>query len=361
MTGPGLDYVCDDAPGIARRGTSRFRYVDQATGEPMKDPEVLARIRALAIPPAWTDVWICHDPLGHIQATGRDARGRKQYRYHADFRAWRERRKFHALVPFGEALGALRRQVDDDLGAPAVSRERVLSAVVALLERTYVRVGNEEYAKGNRTYGLTTLRTNHVMVNGSSLQLRFVGKGGKRFDVSCTDKRVVRVVRRCQELPGQLLFQYVDDDGEVVPVSSSAVNEYLRESTGLDVTAKTFRTWGATLLAAQELVLLDPPTSARAAASAIKDALVPVAERLGNTVAVCRASYVHPKVLDSFERGVLQPRWEAGPSRAKAGLSADERKLLVVLRGRAKDQPVERRAARARVGGRQARPDAAAA
>ena len=334
MTGPGLEYVCDDEPGIARRGTKRFRYVDQRTGAELDDPDAIDRIRRLAVPPAWTDVWICVDPRGHIQATGRDARGRKQYRYHADFRRWRERRKFHGLVPFGGALGTVRRRIDTDLRGPQLCRERVLATVVSLLERTYVRVGNEEYARANRSFGLTTLRTNHVKVNGSSLQLRFVGKGGRRFDIGCTDPRLVRVVRRCQDLPGQLLFQYLDDDGEPVPVSSTAVNDYLREISGLDVTAKTFRTWGATLLAAQELVMLDPPTSQRAAASAIRAALVPVAEQLGNTVAVCRASYVHPKVLDTFERGLLPTRWDAGPTRPKNRLSVDERKLLSVLRSK---------------------------
>jgi DNA topoisomerase-1 len=327
-----LRYVDADEPGIQRLGSTRFRYVDQASRKPIRDAETLARIKALAVPPAWQDVWICAEPDGHIQATGRDARGRKQYRYHTRFRQRRERRKFHALAPFGEALGELRAQIDRDLRQPTLSRERVLAAVLAILERTYVRVGNEEYARSNRSYGLTTLRTRHAKVNGSELRFCFVGKGGRRFDVSFSDPRLARVVRRCQELPGQLLFQHVGDDGEPIAVSSTDVNEYLRSVTDLDVTAKTFRTWGASLLAAQELVDIEPPTSDRAAARAIKAALEPVASRLGNTIAVCRASYVHPKVIDAYIDGTIAERWDSGPRRAAGGLSADERRLLALLR-----------------------------
>jgi DNA topoisomerase-1 len=329
-----ISHVSDCQPGITRRGAKRFRYVDQVSGEEIDDPEILARIKALAVPPAWSNVWICVDPAGHIQATGRDAKGRKQYRYHAHFRQRRERRKFHGLMPFGQALGELRKRIDADLRQPTLSRERVLAAVLALLERTFVRVGNEEYARANRSFGLTTLRGRHAKVNGSELRLLFVGKGGKRFDVSLSDPRLARVVRRCQDLPGQLLFQHIGDDGEPVPVSSGDVNDYLREVTGIDVTAKTFRTWGASLLAALELVDLDPPTSERAAASAIRAALEPVAARLGNTIAVCRASYVHPKVLSTFTEGKLSELWDTGPRRAAAGLTADERRLLRLLRGR---------------------------
>jgi DNA topoisomerase-1 len=329
-----LSYVSDDEPGIERRGVKRPRYVSQATGRQVRDAAALARIRSLAVPPAWTDVWICPDPDGHIQATGRDARGRKQYRYHPAFRRRRERHKFYALVPFGEALGTLRTTVDADLRSPVLSRPRVLAAMVTLLEATYIRVGNEGYARENRTYGLTTLRERHVEVEGSELRLTFVGKGGKRFEVSCFDRRLARVVRRCQDLPGQALFQYLDDDGNPTPVTSTDVNEYLRTATDVDSTAKTFRTWGGTLLAAQQLVDLEPPASERAAASAIKEALGPVCDRLGNTFAVCRASYVHPKVLTMFEEGRLVDRWEKGPKRPAGGLEAEERKLLHVLRAR---------------------------
>jgi DNA topoisomerase-1 len=329
--GSSLRYVAGDEPGIRRLGSQRFRYVDQLTGESIRDAAVLARIKSLAVPPAWQDVWICAEAGGHIQATGRDARGRKQYRYHPRFRQRRERRKFHALFSFGEKLGDLRAQIDRDLRHPSLTRERVVAAVLAILERTYVRVGNEEYARTNRSYGLTTLRSRHAKVNGSELRFCFVGKGGRRFDVSFADPRLARVVRRCQELPGQLLFQHIDEAGEPSAVSSTDVNEYLREVTGLDVTAKTFRTWGASLLAAQELVDVEAPASDRAAAIAIKTALEPVAAQLGNTITVCRASYVHPKVLTTFADGTLRDLWDAGPKRAAGGLSADERRLLAVL------------------------------
>ncbi len=326
-----LIHVSDDEPGIARRGRSRFRYVDLATQTEVRDPEVLDRIRALAIPPAWTNVWICSDPYGHIQATGRDARGRKQYRYHAVFRQKRERRKFSQLVPFGESLSGLRKAVDADLRRRSLERERVLAAVIGLLERTYVRVGNEAYARTNRSFGLTTLRCKHVDVEGSRLRLQFNAKGGKWMDVSCCDARLARVVRRCQELPGQALFQYIDESGEVARVSSTDVNEYIREVSGFDATAKTFRTWGATLMAAQLLSSVEPPASERATKAAINESIRSVADRLGNTPAVCKASYVHPVILSSFERGTLPELWTAGPTRARNHVSADERRLLHVL------------------------------
>lgn len=325
-----ISYVRDDQPGIARRGTKRFRYVD-ASGREVTQAE-RERIDALAIPPAWTHVWICPDPSGHIQATGRDARGRKQYRYHAAFRSRREKAKFRDLVPFGEALGKLRTRVDADLRQPQLSRERVVAAVLSLMEQTYVRVGNHGYARENKTYGLTTLRVHHVEVTGGHLHLNFVGKGGKAVEVTCCDARLARVVRRCQDLPGQHLFQYVNDDGEPSVVSSNDVNDYLRESTGLDATAKTFRTWGASLLGAQSLLAFDPPTSPTEFGRSVNEALKPVAQTLGNTVTVCRNSYVHPVVLTRFQDGSLAERWAAGPSRAASGLSADERRLLAVLR-----------------------------
>lgn len=312
-----ISFVRDDTPGIKRLGTKRFRYVD-ARGRTITNGEV-ARIKALAIPPAWTDVWICPDPSGHIQATGRDAKGRKQYRYHPSFRQRRESVKFQGLIPFGEALGDLRARVDRDLRSPLLSRERVLAAIVALMERTYVRVGNEGYARANKTFGLTTLRCRHVDVDGHTLQLRFVAKGGKQVSIDCCDARLARVVRRCQDLPGQLLFQYLDGDGEPAAVSSSDLNAYLGFAT-----AKTFRTWGASLLAAKEFVAAEPGTS-------VPTVLKPVAERLHNTVAVCRNSYVHPTVVKRYEDGSLPELWAAGPSRAANRLSAEERKLLHVL------------------------------
>ena len=326
-----LVHVSDDEPGIARQGHSRFRYVRETSRKPVRNDRELARIRALAIPPAWTDVWICADPNGHIQATGRDARGRKQYRYHAADRRRRDRRKFDQLVPFGTSLGGLRVAIDRDLRRPQLDRQRVLAAIVSLLEQTYIRIGNEAYARENQSFGLTTLRSSHVDVDGTHLRLHFRGKGGKWTDVSCCDARLARVVRRCQELPGQHLFQYEDADGTVAHVTSTDVNDYLREITGLDATAKTFRTWGATLMAAELLAAVQPPASAQAATRVANDILRDVAAELGNTLAVCRASYVHPVVLDSFESGTLHTVWQEGPARSRKRVTAPERKLLRLL------------------------------
>jgi DNA topoisomerase-1 len=318
-----ITFVTDQAPGITRRRRAkRFVYLSPRGRE--LNGKVSKRIDALAIPPAWTDVWICPDPTGHIQATGRDARGRKQYRYHAQYRQQRERAKFRDLVPFGEALGALRARIDADLSAPALSQERVVAAVVALIGATCARVGNDAYARTNKTFGITTLRSSHVDVCGTHLRIQFVGKGGKKFDLDCCHPRVARVVRRLQDLPGQRVFQYVDDDGATRAITSTDVNDYLRGATGIDATAKTFRTWGATLLAAQELTVEPPPK--------LNDALRPVADALGNTLAVCKASYVHPSILKRFEDGSLVDEWNAGPSRAANHLTADERRLLHVLR-----------------------------
>jgi DNA topoisomerase-1 len=326
-----LRYVTDEEPGIRRTGTKRFRYTDAISGRVIKDKKVLDRIRGLAVPPAWTDVWICADPDGHLQATGRDARGRKQYRYHADFRAERERTKFDELVAFGEALGDLRGAVADDLATSGLGLPRMVALVVSLLECTYVRVGNECYAATNKTYGLTTLRRHHVNVHGSTVRIRFVGKGGQRTDIAVCDPKISRLIRRCQELQGQLLFRYEDDDGELRPVTSTDVNDYLRAHTGLDVTAKTFRTWGATLFAAAGFAALDPPRTAQQQRVAIKAVVETVAAELHNTPAVARASYIHPMVFETFENGTLHETWSDGPSRAGGGLIAEERRLLHLL------------------------------
>jgi DNA topoisomerase-1 len=316
-----INFVNDQTAGIRRRRRGkRFAYFNSAGRE--LNGKVSARIDALAIPPAWTDVWICPDTAGHIQATGRDARGLKQYRYHAQYRQGRERAKFRDLIPFGEALGALRTRIDSDLRSPALTHDRVVAGVVSLIGETFVRVGNEAYARTNKTFGITTLRTNHVDVSGTHLRLHFVGKGGKEFDLDCCEPRVARLVRRLQDLPGQRLFQYVDDDGEVRSISSTNVNDYLRDATGIEATAKTFRTWGATLLAAQNLLDADN----------LNEALRPVADALGNTLAVCKSSYVHPTVIKRYEDGSLSELWAAGPARAANRVSADERKLLGVLR-----------------------------
>lgn len=327
----GLRYVTDAEPGIRRTGTKRFRYTDATTGRVIANDKVLERIRQLAIPPAWTVVWICADPDGHLQATGRDARVRKQYRYHAEFRAERERTKFGDLVTFGEALGGLRKAIADDLAKPGLGLERMVALVVSLLECTYVRVGNECYAAANKTYGLTTLRSQHVSVHGSTVRIRFAGKGGRRHDIAISDPKVSRLIRRCHELPGQLLFRYEDHDGTLRPVTSTEVNDYLRDHTALDVTAKTFRTWGATLFAAAGFAALPAPRTARQRQASIKAVVETVAHELRNTPAMARASYIHPLVFDTYDSGTLHRVWESGPSRSGGGLIAEERRLLHLL------------------------------
>jgi DNA topoisomerase I len=327
---PPLRYTTDCDAGIRRRRAGRgFTYVT-GDGEAVRDEATLSRIRALAVPPAWTDVWICRDPSGHLQATGRDARGRKQYRYHAAWRELRDREKFDGLLEFGEALPSIRRRIDADLRRADLSREAVLATVAALLDETLVRVGNEEYAKANASYGLTTLRTRHVRVGRDAVRFVFKGKSGLAHDVTLHDRRLARAVRSCHQLPGQLLFQYRDAD-ELHAVHSHDVNEYLRAAAGLDVTAKEFRTWRATALAAADLGTRPVPIRPSVASRVTRSVVECVAERLGNTPAVCRASYIHPGVLTAFESGDLARWWEVTPPR-RARLDPDERRLLVVLR-----------------------------
>jgi DNA topoisomerase-1 len=330
----GLRFVTDEEPGIRRTGKKRFRYTDSTTQKIVTAPETLERINAIAVPPAWTDVWICRDPDGHLQATGRDARGRKQYRYHTEFRAERERTKFDELVAFGGSLGSLRRALDEDLAGSGLTYERMVALVVSLLECTHIRVGNECYVAANGTYGLTTLRSRHVTVRGSTVRIRFAGKGGRRHDIAVSDPRIGRLIRTCQDLPGQLLFQWEDEDGSFRPVTSTEVNDYLRLKTGLDVTAKTFRTWGATLLAACGFAALPPPTTVRRRNIAVKAVVEVVADELGNTPAVARNSYIHPVVFTAYEDGTLHDVWERGPVRGRGGLIAEERRLLQLLKPR---------------------------
>jgi DNA topoisomerase-1 len=329
-----LHFVEDSEPGIRRKGTKRFRYVPDGQTAPLRDKPTLERIAALAIPPAWTDVWICADEDGHIQATGRDARGRKQYRYHADFRAERERTKFDQLIEFGEVLPAIRDRVNADLDRKGMPYERVVALVISLLEQTFVRVGNESYAIENGTFGLTTLRRKHVVVEDGTINLKFKGKGGRDHEVPCNDPRLCRLMRRCQDLRGQLLFEYRDDEGDLSPVSSQDVNTYLRDASGLDVTAKTFRTWGATVLAASAFAVLDPPETVKARQLGVKTVVKAVADELGNTPTVCRASYIHPVVIERYEDGTLPARWAKGPARDGHGLITEERKLLHLLGAR---------------------------
>lgn len=302
----GLRYLIDDRPGITRRRSGKgFSYRDPK-GALIKDAAVLGRIRALAIPPAWTEVWIAPDPRGHIQATGRDARGRKQYRYHADFRAVRDEVKFKHLVAFARLLPKIRERVDADMSRRGLPREKVLATVVRLLETTLIRVGNDDYARQNESYGLTTLHARHVRVQGSDLKFRFKGKSGKLWNLGLKDRRIARIVRACQELPGQELFQYRDDDGEIRDVTSADVNGYLREITGADITAKDFRTWAGTVLAAMALDEFEAFDSAAKAKKNLRAAIERVAARLGNTPTICRKCYVHPDVVDAYlDRSLL--------------------------------------------------------
>ncbi|HET6576765.1 MAG TPA: hypothetical protein VFG66_00480 [Gemmatimonadales bacterium] len=331
----GLRYVNDASPGIRRQRAGRgFSYVGP-DGRRLRDRATLERIRRLAIPPAYTDVWICPSPNGHLQATGRDARGRKQYRYHPRWREVRDETKYGRMLAFSEALPRLRARLEHDLTLPGLPREKVLATVVRLLECTAIRVGNDEYAKSNRSFGLTTLRDHHVEISGSSLHFEFRGKSGKVHRVDLSDRRLARIVARCQAVPGAELFQYVDEEGERVSIGSGDVNGYLREITGEEFTAKDFRTWAGTLQAVAALEANGPASSERETKSAIVHAIDAVAEQLNNTRAVCRKYYVHPIVLESYEAGTLQARLRnGGPPNATgaAGLSEEERAVVRLLR-----------------------------
>lgn len=296
---PGLRHSTDAAPGIGRRRAGRGFAYRHANGRTVRDQATLDRIAALAIPPAWTDVWICPEPNGHLQATGRDARGRKVYRYHPRYRNRREAAKFERLVAFASALPAIRRRVDADLSRPGLPREKVLAAVVRLLELTLIRVGNDEYARLNRSFGLTTMRGRHATVRGTAVRFRFRGKSGREHEVSLRDRRLVTVVRRCRDLPGQELFGYVGEDGELVNIRSDDVNDYLH-AIDPDITAKDFRTWAGTVLAYRALRSLDGPETEGEAKRNVVAAIRDTAERLGNTPAVCRQAYVHPIVVDAY-------------------------------------------------------------
>lgn len=324
-----LVYVSDEAPGIRRVRKGRgFLYLDPE-GRPVRDEEILGRIRSLAIPPAYRGVWICTVPQGHLQATGRDDRGRKQYRYHPEWQRERGEHKFERLQAFGLALPRIRARVARDLNRPdaaGLPRPVVLATLVRLLDRTWARIGNESYARENRSYGLSTLRNRHAGVRGAELQLHFRGKGGVEHRLSLHDPAVARVVRRCQQLPGQVLFQYVDPQGELRSVGSGDVNDYLAEAAGEHYTAKDFRTWHASVHALALMAESPEPPGPRRAQAVLQQ----VAARLGNTVAVCRKAYVHPAVLalaqaESVEPGRVPPH--------PKGLRADERRLLQFLRG----------------------------
>jgi DNA topoisomerase-1 len=335
-----LRWVSDSTPGITRRRHgAHFRYA-HPDGSPVRDNETLERIRSLAVPPAWTDVWICPNPLGHLQATGRDARKRKQYRYHPRWREARDESKYDHTIEFAEALPRIRARVDADLRRRGLSRARVLAAVVRLLDLTLIRVGNAEYAKENGSYGLTTMRTSHADIAGDSIRLSFRGKGGKRVVADVRDRKVATIMQRCTALPGEELFQYVDDDGEARGVSSDDVNAYLKEIGGGDFSAKDFRTWAGTVITARSLRTLGASTNSSEEKRRVLEAVGSAATELGNTVAICRRCYVHPQVLSAYTDGsLLRLRFGAltivsGRSEASTvrGLRPDERAVLRLLR-----------------------------
>jgi DNA topoisomerase I len=334
----GLRYVTDQQAGIRRKksGTG-FTYL-HPDGSRLEDNQILTRIRSIVIPPAWTDVWICRFANGHVQATGRDARGRKQYCYHPLFREIRESAKFEHMMMFARALPAIRAMVREHMALRGLPRQKVLATVVHLLETTLIRVGNDDYARQNDSYGLTTLKNRHVAVAGSQLRFRFTGKSGKKWSVAIRDRRVAKVIKTCQDLPGQELLQYIDEAGQPQDVTSAHVNEYLHEITGESITAKDFRTWGGTVLAAIALHELESFDSAAKAKKNIRTAIERVASRLGYTPTICRKCYVHPEVLNSYLEGDVLPQMKASAESELRdnmdGLSPEEAAVLATLRAR---------------------------
>ena len=331
----GLRYVNDEMPGIRRRKVGKtFRYVD-AAGKVIREARQKERIKSLAIPPAWEEVWICPSENGHLQATGRDDRGRKQHLYHARWREVRDETKFNRLIPFAKALSRIRRRIRKDMALPGLPRNKVLATVVRLLEVSLIRIGNEEYARDNRSFGLTTMRSNHVAISGATLRFQFRGKSGKHHTVDVNDRRLARIVKNCQAIPGQDLFQYLDEEEKRQGVDSGAVNEYLREISGEDFTAKDFRTWAGTVLTAQALRGFKPFDSPAQAKQNIVEAVKTAAKRLGNTPAICRKCYVHPAVLDAYLEGslarTLEPRAEHQTNHARGKLRSEEAAVLALL------------------------------
>ena len=320
-----LVHVSDTEPGIRRLGRKRFSY-RTADGRTLEDPRTLERIRAIVIPPAWTDVWICPLPNGHIQATGRDARGRKQYRYHERWTTCRGETKFSTLARFADALAAIRAAVDQDLRRRGLPRERVVASVVWLLDNTMIRVGNAAYARDNKSFGLTTLRARHVEVAGSTLRFEFKGKSGKDWRIRLVDRRMARILRQIQELPGQHLFQYLDESGDRRRIGSDDINAYLREASGEAFTSKHFRTWGATIHAAALFAATPVPETKTARKRVANVTIDAVATRLGNTRAVCRSCYIHPRVFEEWEAGTLADnlRRARGRKRQAPGLDDEE-------------------------------------
>ncbi|HEX6587838.1 MAG TPA: hypothetical protein VF039_02355 [Longimicrobiales bacterium] len=335
----GLRYVTDAAPGIQRKRSGRGFVYFGPDGRAIRDDDTLRRIRSLVIPPGWTDVWICPHPHGHLQVTARDARGRKQYRYHPEFRAQRDEAKFDRMFAFSDVLWRIRERVEHDISLPGLPREKVMATVVWLLERTLIRVGSDEYAKANRSYGLTTLRRRHVEVNGAALVFEFRGKSGVAVSVGVADRRIARVVQRCQELPGQELFQYLDGDGGRHQVDAADINAYLREITDRDVTAKDFRTFAGTMIAAAALRRAGIADSDAEAKQNVVRAIDEAAARLGNTRTVCRKYYVHPALIEAYFEGVVLPPGapdtrDGERRRARRRLRRHEEEVLAFLKKR---------------------------
>ena len=348
----GLRYVSDEAPGIRRRRAGKgFRYVGP-DGKPVGDAAELERIAGLGIPPAWSDVWICALPNGHIQATGRDVRGRKQYRYHPRWREVRDAGKYERMLAFARALPALRERVDADMAGPGLSREKVVATVVSLLERTLIRVGNVEYARTNESYGLTTMNDEHVEVAGAKLSFQFRGKSGKDHAIELSDRRVARIVKQCRDLPGHDLFQYLDAQGGRQTVGSADVNDYLRGVTGEEFSAKDFRTWAGTVMALLALEEEGPFRSVTEARKKAAAAVKRVAARLGNTPTIARSSYIHPAVIELYLKGRLFDALQAAAERAERegvpGLRREEARVLPLLEMAAEVMEDESEGAKAR-------------
>jgi DNA topoisomerase I len=334
----GLRYVLDNRPGVSRKKSGKVFIYTRADGSRLTDVVILKRIRSLAVPPAWTDVWICPFADGHMQATGRDAKGRKQYRYHARFREMRESTKYEHVVAFAETLPSIRERVRRDMAQRGLPREKVLATVVHLLETTLIRIGNDDYARQNSSYGLTTLKNRHVAIEGHEVRFRFTGKSGKQWSLRVKDRRVAKIIRACQELPGQELLQYLDAEGVCRDVTSTDVNAYLKEITGKDVTAKDFRTWAGTVLAAMNLHEVRSFDSAAHARRNLRAAIEIVSARLGNTSAICRKCYIHPEVLNSYLNGNfaldLKSKAESDLRGALGAMKPEEAAVLAFLRGR---------------------------
>jgi len=331
----GLRYVTDEDPGFSRRAQAKgFTYLDK-NGSKLTDERHINRIEALVIPPAWTDVWICPYSNGHIQATGRDQKGRKQYIYHAGWEAVRNTNKFNLMIRFGEALPLIRSRVEEDLRKHTLSREKVMAILVRLLEETLIRIGNHEYAKQNNSYGLTTLRNKHMEVEGSKVRFIFKGKSGKQWEVDIENKRLAKLIRQCQELPGQQLFQYLDDEGGRQTVESSDVNSYLKEIIEQDFTAKDFRTWGGTVRAARELYDLGPAEAEKDKQKNIVRAIKKVSAALNNTPSVCRKYYIHPEIISAYMDNSLFDKMEKASKsqdNSRFGLNTEETAVLNILK-----------------------------